>query len=93
MGTLANMEDPDEMLHNGALHQGLHCLLRHNQSSEKVIQYFLENITCELSIYTMDYPDFFVCSFMEKSISLKSVKGGFSAYVCDKFQNLTSWPI
>ena len=26
-GTLANIEDPDEMLHNAAFHQGLHCLL------------------------------------------------------------------
>ena len=24
----ANTEDPDEMLHNAAFHQGLHCLLR-----------------------------------------------------------------
>ena len=26
--TLANCEDPDEMPHNAAFHQGLHCLLR-----------------------------------------------------------------
>ena len=26
MGTLANSEDPDEMQHNAAFHQGLHCL-------------------------------------------------------------------
>ena len=45
MGTLANSEDPDEMLHNAAFHQGLHCLLRQNQSSEKEIQHFLEIIT------------------------------------------------
>ena len=25
-GTLANSEDTDEMLHNTAFHQGLHCL-------------------------------------------------------------------
>ena len=25
--TLANSEDPDEMQHNAAFHQGLHCLL------------------------------------------------------------------
>ena len=30
MGTLANSEDPDEMQHNAAFHQGLHCLLRLN---------------------------------------------------------------
>ena len=27
LGTLANSEDPDEMLHKAAFHQGLHCLL------------------------------------------------------------------
>ena len=32
MGTLANSEDPDEMPHNTAFHQGL---LRQNRSSEK----------------------------------------------------------
>ena len=37
MGTLANSEDPDEMLHGVAFHQCLHCLLRQNQSSEKEI--------------------------------------------------------
>ena len=28
MGILANSEDPDEMQHNAAFHQGLHCLQR-----------------------------------------------------------------
>ena len=28
MGTLANIEDPDEMLHYAAFHQVLHCLLK-----------------------------------------------------------------
>ena len=27
-GSLANSEDSDEMPHNAAFHQGLHCLLR-----------------------------------------------------------------
>ena len=27
MSTLANSEDPDEMLHHAAFHLGLHCLL------------------------------------------------------------------
>ena len=26
IGSLANSEDPDEMLHHVAFHQGLHCL-------------------------------------------------------------------
>ena len=28
MGTLANSEDPDEMPHDAAFHQALHCLLK-----------------------------------------------------------------
>ena len=27
MSSFANSEDPDEMTHNAAFHQGLHCLL------------------------------------------------------------------
>ena len=33
MGTYANSEDSDEMQHNAAFHQGLHCLLGLNQPS------------------------------------------------------------
>ena len=33
MGTLANSEDPDEMQHDAAFHQGLNCLLRLKQPS------------------------------------------------------------
>ena len=33
MGTLTKSEDPDEMQHNAAFHQGLHCLLRLKQPS------------------------------------------------------------
>ena len=36
-GTLENSKDPDEMLHNTTFHQGLNCLLRKDQSSEKEI--------------------------------------------------------
>ena len=34
MDTMTNSEDPDEMPHKAAFHQGLHCLLRQNRSSE-----------------------------------------------------------
>ena len=37
ISTSANSEDPDEMPHNAAFHQGLHCLLRLKQFSEKEI--------------------------------------------------------
>ena len=39
MGTLANSEDPDEMPHNVAFHQGLHCLLRQTPFPEKEMLY------------------------------------------------------
>ena len=59
--------------HNAAFHQGLQCLLRQNQFSEKEIKFILEMITCEPSIYTMDRPDFIVCNCMKNSIGLKRV--------------------
>ena len=43
MSTLANSEDPDEMPH----HQGLHCLLRLDQPSEREIHHSVENCTCD----------------------------------------------
>ena len=33
MSTFAHHEHPDEMQHNAAFHQGLHCLLRLKQPS------------------------------------------------------------
>ena len=39
MGTFPNSEDPDEMPHNGAFHQGLHCLVRSKRPSDNKIQY------------------------------------------------------
>ena len=66
MPSLANSEDDsDEMPHNAAFHQGLHCLRRLSQSSEKEMHFFLEIITCDPSIYTMDYPGFIVSTQKE----------------------------
>ena len=42
MGTLANSEDPDEMQHKAAFHQGLLCLLRFKQPSGTEIHHNLE---------------------------------------------------
>ena len=66
--------DPDEKSHNVAFHQDLHCLLRQNRSSEKEIQYFLEIITCDPSVSTMNYTDLTVSNFMENSIGTMRVK-------------------
>ena len=65
MVILAIILDPDEMLHNVAFHQDLHCLLSQNQYSEKEILYFGEE--------TMDHPDFFL-TFMGNSYGTKSRK-------------------
>ena len=51
MGILANSEDPDEMSHYAAFHQGPHCLLRQKQSSGKEMQFCFEIITCDPFIY------------------------------------------
>ena len=37
MGMLTNSKDPDEMLHNAAFHQGVHCLLKKTRSLDKII--------------------------------------------------------
>ena len=64
--TLAKSEDPDEMPHDVAFHQGLHCLLNQNP--------FLEIITCAPSQYTMDYLDLTVSNLMGNSIGTQKVK-------------------
>ena len=56
MGNLANSEDPDEMLHHVAFHQGLHCLLRLKQTSWTEIHHDLENSNCDPLKYTMGNP-------------------------------------
>ena len=60
MGSLANSEDPDEMPHSAAFHQGRYYLLRLKRSSEKEIQFQLEIITCDPSIHTMNHHKFIV---------------------------------
>ena len=56
MGFLANSDDPDEMQHNAAFHQGLHCLLRLKQPSWTEVQHSLEISTCDPLKYTMGSP-------------------------------------
>ena len=48
-------EDPDEMPHRAAFHQGLHYLLRQNRSSRNNTM-ISEIISCDPSMYTMDHP-------------------------------------
>ena len=49
--TTGDSEDPDEVPHNTAFHQGLHYLLRQKLSSEKKLHYHLEIVTCGPSHY------------------------------------------
>ena len=73
------------MLQNVPFHQGHHCLLRQNQSSEKEINFiYLEIITCDPSDYTMDHPDLTVLHFLEKFIGLKIVKLAFAAILWEQ---------
>ena len=53
MGTLTNSEDPDEMPHLAAFHQGLHCLLRQIDLLRKKYNICLEIISCDPSLYTI----------------------------------------
>ena len=60
MSTFANSEDPDEMKHNAAFHQGTHCLQRYKRISDKTNTLFFFNYTLTPLISTMDYPNFFL---------------------------------
>ena len=73
MGTLANSEDPDEMQHNAAFHQGLHCLLRLKQPSDTLIHVhdILENTTCDPLTSTMVSPILIISICMGKFIRLQ----------------------
>ena len=55
-GTLANSEDPDEMPHDAAFHQGLLCLLRENQSSGTEVHFDMKILTCDPLICTINHP-------------------------------------
>ena len=68
MHTLANSENPDEMLHNSVFHQCL-CLLRQKLSPEKNVQFYLEIIICDPLIYSMDHPKFSISNQKEESVS------------------------
>ena len=75
MRTLASSEYPDEMLHIAAFYQGIQCLLKQNQSSEKEIHFFYKIVTCDPSIYTMEHPKLIASNQKEASIraSRKSI--------------------
>ena len=73
-GTLANSEDPLEMQHNAAFHQGLYFLIRLKQTSRTEIHHNLENSTCDPLKYTMGSPLLIVLKCMGKYIRIQRVK-------------------
>ena len=68
MLSLANSKDPEEMPHNVAFHWGLHCLLLWHNLKGKKYSFYLEIITCDPSVYTMDHPKFIASNQKEESI-------------------------
>ena len=68
-GTLTNSADPDEMQHDAAFHQGLHCS-RLKQPSGIEIYHKLEISTCDPLKYTMGSPMLIVSICMGKSIKI-----------------------
>ena len=76
MITLANHEDPDEMLHNAAIHQGLRLL---TVCKVKTIlrlgnTIFIAIINYNACIYAIDHPKFIVSNQKEESISTYRVR-------------------
>ena len=76
MGTLANSDDPDEMQHNAAFHQNLHCLLRlsFKQPSGTNIHLGLESATCDPLNHKMGNPILIASICMGKSIRIQRGK-------------------
>ena len=58
---LANSKNPDE-IHTSAFHQGLHCLLRLDQTSGTEINCNSEYATCDPLNYIMDNP----CPYVDR---------------------------
>ena len=68
MGTFTNSEDPDEMPHNAAFLQGLHCLYLGKKSLQTKNTISFKVISQHPNICTMDYPQFIATNQKEESI-------------------------
>ena len=53
MGSFTNSEDPDEMPHNAAFHQGLHFLPIPKQSPGTIVHHNLKISTCDSLKYIL----------------------------------------
>ena len=70
MSTFANSKDPDEMQHDAAFHQGLHCKGKKIFRQNNTIFFLIYNLT----LLDMYYPKFIVSNQKEESISIQRVK-------------------
>ena len=55
MGTSESSENSDEMLHNMSFHQGPELFAETKTIFKAKMQFHMEIINCDLSIYTMDH--------------------------------------
>ena len=69
----ANSEDPDEMQHNAAFRQGLHCLLRLKYPSETETHSYLENFASDPLKYKLSSPILILSICMGKSTRILRV--------------------
>ena len=70
MGTLANSDDTDEIPQSVTFHQGLHCLLKKEQSSRTKDHLNLEILTLDLLICTISHSRFILSYQMEEFINI-----------------------
>ena len=66
---MANSEDPDEMQHNAAFHQGLHRLLKIKTIYRTEIHHNLKKSTCDPLKYTVGSPILIVLIRLNKPCS------------------------
>ena len=52
------------------------------------MQFFLEILTCDLNMYTMDHSNFTVSNLMGNSIGSKRVKGSIMLFLPDDLDNV-----
>ena len=72
---MVKIEEPDEMQHYAAFHQGLHCLLKSKPHSWTEINHNLEKCACNPLLYIMGCPIIIVSISIEKSIRIQRGKG------------------
>ena len=63
MEILANSKDPDEMQHNAAFHQGLHCLPRLKQSLRTEINHLVDSTYAPLKVHNLQSHTYRICLF------------------------------